>query len=87
LFLLDLIKIKLYGIGTENNLKAVLSCFETYSLQGFRSKNLEEGESNCVSQCSAKHMKLAQRVGERLGEYQAMKAQQQNQQQQQPPRK
>jgi Tim10/DDP family zinc finger len=71
----------------KDTLKAALSCSQTYSMQGFRSKNLEEGESNCVSQCSAKHMKLAQRVGERLGEYQAMKAQQQNQQQQQPPRK
>ena len=56
----------------------MLTCIEC--LQGFRSKNLEEEESKCVTGCAEKYMKLAQRVGFRLGEYQALKAQEQQQQ-------
>ena len=47
------------------------------TLQGFRSKNLEESESKCVNQCAEKFMKLTQRVGFRFSEYQTIKAQQQ----------
>ena len=47
------------------------------TLQGFRSKNLEESESKCVNQCAEKFMKLTQRVGFRFSEYQTIQGQQQ----------
>ena len=56
-----------------------LNAYSTKCRQGFRSKNLEEEESKCVTGCAEKYMKLAQRVGFRLGEYQAVKAQEMQQ--------
>ncbi len=46
-------------------------------IQSLSSKHLNEGESKCVSQCAEKFMKLTQRVGFRLAEYQGMQGQQQ----------
>jgi hypothetical protein len=46
-------------------------------IKGFRSKNLEEGEAKCVANCAEKFMKLSQRVGFRMGEYNAVKSQSQ----------
>ena len=42
---------------------------------GFRSKQLEDSETKCLSQCAEKFMKVTQRVGFRFTEYQAMKEQ------------
>mmetsp|Transcript_7071 Transcript_7071/g.10514 ORF Transcript_7071/g.10514 Transcript_7071/m.10514 type:complete len:99 (-) Transcript_7071:100-396(-) len=56
----------------------VESCFEKCVMVNwggsFNSKQLTEGETKCISQCSEKFMKLTQRVGFRFSEYQAIKA-------------
>ena len=36
---------------------------------GFKSKQLDDTESKCVSQCAEKYMKLTQRVGFRFAEF------------------
>ena len=41
--------------------------------QNFNSKQLSESESQCVTKCSEKFMKLTQRVGFRFTEYQAIR--------------
>ena len=46
-------------------------CVQTGWGSGIRSKNLEESEEKCVTQCSEKFMKLTQRVGFRFQEYSA----------------
>jgi import inner membrane translocase subunit TIM9 len=38
----------------------------------FRSKTLEKGEASCVENCSARYIKMTQRVGLRFAEHQAM---------------
>eukprot|EP01040_Poterioochromonas_malhamensis_P014589 gene14589-16164_t len=68
-----------------NNL--VEQCFDKCVLTGwgggFSTKNLSETENKCISVCSEKFMKVTQRMGFRLQEYQFMKQQQQFQEQQQ----
>lgn len=46
-------------------------CVSTGWGGGIRSKNLEDAEEKCVTQCSEKFMKLTQRVGFRFSEYSA----------------
>jgi import inner membrane translocase subunit TIM9 len=53
-----------------NNL--VESCFDK-CVTSFRSKQLEEGEAKCMTQCTEKFLKLTQRVGFRYNEYQNQK--------------
>lgn len=47
-------------------------------MQGFRTKNLEDQEGKCISQCAEKFMKMTQRVGFRMTEYHAAKSQSQH---------
>lgn len=57
--------------------------------QGFSSKNLTDAETQCVSKCAEKFLKVNQRAGFRFAEFQANQniaaasLQQQQQQQQQ----
>lgn len=62
-----------------NNL--VERCFES-CVYSFKSKALDKSESNCMEYCASRYIKMAQRVGLRFQEHQAM----QMQQQQQPPK-
>ncbi|CAB9526045.1 membrane translocase subunit TIM9 [Seminavis robusta] len=57
-----------------NNL--VERCFEACSYS-FRSKTLEKYETSCMENCASRYIKMAQRVGLRFQEHQAMQQQQQ----------
>ena len=46
-------------------------CFET-CVYSFRSKALEKKETACVQNCAERFVKMAQRVGLRFAEHQAM---------------
>mmetsp|Transcript_21935 Transcript_21935/g.19956 ORF Transcript_21935/g.19956 Transcript_21935/m.19956 type:complete len:95 (-) Transcript_21935:57-341(-) len=59
----------------------VESCFDKCVHVGWNgslnSKQLTGTETSCISNCTEKYMKLTQRVGFRLTEYQALQAQKQ----------
>ncbi len=44
-------------------------------IKGFKTKQLDGKETECVTKCSEKFMKVTQRVGTRFAEYQAIKGQ------------
>mmetsp|Transcript_49749 Transcript_49749/g.59860 ORF Transcript_49749/g.59860 Transcript_49749/m.59860 type:complete len:98 (-) Transcript_49749:378-671(-) len=46
-------------------------CFGT-CITSFRSKSLDKSESACVENCSARYVKMTQRVGLRFAEQQAL---------------
>ena len=63
-------------VMTHDPLPVTIACNNNvYLVQGFRSKNLEAEESKCVTECAQKYMKMTQRVGLRMGEYQYAKSQ------------
>lgn len=63
-------------VMTHDPLPVTTACNNVVCLfQGFRSKNLEAEESKCVTECAQKYMKMTQRVGLRMGEYQYAKSQ------------
>ena len=49
-------------------------CFNTCS-NSFRSKNLDKYETPCIENCANRYIKMAQRVGLRFAENQAMQQQ------------
>lgn len=59
-----------------NNL--VVRCFDSCAYS-FRSKSLDNSETKCMENCSSRYIKMAQRVGLRFQEHQAMQQQQQQQ--------
>ena len=56
-------------ISMYNNL--VEKCFGQ-CVSSFRSKTLDKSEATCVENCSARYVKMTQRVGLRFAEHQAM---------------
>ncbi|CAB9521235.1 membrane translocase subunit TIM9 [Seminavis robusta] len=64
------------SLAMYNNL--VARCFDACSYS-FRSKTLDKSEVNCMENCSSRYIKMAQRVGLRFQEHQAMQQQQQQQ--------
>ena len=52
----------------------VEQCFDK-CVTSFRSKQLEDSEAKCMSNCAEKFLKLTQRVGFRFTEYQNQKQQ------------
>ena len=46
-------------------------CFNT-CVTSFKSKNLDKSETSCIENCSNRYIKLAQRVGLRFAENQAI---------------
>ena len=61
--------IRLFVYSMYNNL--VENCFGG-CVTSFRSKTLSKSEASCVENCSARYIKMTQRVGLRFAEHQAM---------------
>mmetsp|Transcript_557 Transcript_557/g.921 ORF Transcript_557/g.921 Transcript_557/m.921 type:complete len:101 (+) Transcript_557:105-407(+) len=57
------------SLNMYNNL--VERCFGQ-CVGSFRSKTLDKSEAGCVENCSARYVKMTQRVGLRFAEHQAM---------------
>ena len=57
------------SLAMYNNL--VERCFDG-CVSSFRSKTLDKSETACVENCSARYVKMTQRVGLRFAEHQAM---------------
>jgi hypothetical protein len=69
MFLFFSFKIHSIIYSMYNNL--VENCFGG-CVTSFRSKTLSKSEATCVENCSARYIKMTQRVGLRFAEHQAM---------------